>query len=701
MASDGAWPAISVVIATWREGEMLRAALESLTAQTLDHAKFEVVVAANGPSDRADLLVAGFADAHPHLHVRLVRRLAPGAAAARNWGVAAARGDFIAFLDDDDRLAPHYLESLLARVEEGVVPLGYVIDVAVGDGDPSPTDITDNYINRAMLPHEGQVVPAERLPEALSASHGKLVPRTLATTFPFRHDLRSSEDVVFWAGIFAATEFHVSVPAADEGCTYFRGLTADGLSRGGDPFQRDVRERLFAAKALSELRPAADVGRAFVRQKLRMQAHVVRKYIDERPSERPAVMREIRERDIPTFPYTILNHGHAQDLAVLYAFPPFQDTSAMVAARRIRERGEVVDVVSNNLDKIRPLDTRSLAVSAEFVDQHIQLNVGQAFSNWIIMERFASAAAQRVVALENRKAHGYRSVYSRAAWAPSHVAAALLKARRPELRWIAELSDPLLMNVHGQQRPDQCRPGKAWNELSAALRDAGYGEPASMNAWEWIEWLTYALADQVVFTNENQRTYMLDYCTSRDLARRARERSVVHHQPVPEAADYHRVRTAYELDVDVANIGYFGVFYANRGAEELLGALEAIGPDLRTRIRIHIFTDRPRELWQQVAGRAVADTLVVNPMIPYFEFLNLTTRLDVLFVQDAQTASTHPLNPYLPSKISDYLGSGTPIWAVVEPGSVLSSIATRYQSELGNREEAKRVLRSIVKDLSR
>ena len=44
-------------------------------------------------------------------------------------------------------------------------------------------------------------------------------------------------------------------------------------------------------------------------------------------------------------------------------------------------------------------------------------------------------------------------------------------------------------------------------------------------------------------------------------------------------------------------------------------------------------------------------------MLVFFEFLNLTTKFDCLIVNDANTKDYKEINPYLPSKLSDYLGS--------------------------------------------
>jgi hypothetical protein len=99
-----------------------------------------------------------------------------------------------------------------------------------------------------------------------------------------------------------------------------------------------------------------------------------------------------------------------------------------------------------------------------------------------------------------------------------------------------------------------------------------------------------------------------------------------------------------------------------------------------------------------MAERGLSDVVVAAPYVPYLEFLNLTTRMDVLLVNDARTRGIHETNPYLPSKWSDYRGSGTDVWAVVEPGSVLSTQDVAYRSELGDVDDAVRVLRAIVRD---
>lgn len=115
--TDSAAPLVSVVIPTHNRPGLLREALASVAAQTCTD--WEVVVVDDGstpPIDAAELeTIVG-----PRL--RLVRHEQPrGVAAARNSGFAAARGELIAQLDDDDRLAPEALSAAAAALRDADV----------------------------------------------------------------------------------------------------------------------------------------------------------------------------------------------------------------------------------------------------------------------------------------------------------------------------------------------------------------------------------------------------------------------------------------------------------------------------------------------------------------------------------------------------------------------------------------------------
>ncbi|MFJ3495926.1 glycosyltransferase [Streptomyces sp. NPDC086091] len=102
-------PSTTVVVATRERADRLATALDSLLAQ--DHPDAEIVVVDNAPVTDAtrDLVVHKYGD-----RVRYLTEPVPGLAVAHNTGLAAARGDVVAFTDDDVVADPRWLTELTA-----------------------------------------------------------------------------------------------------------------------------------------------------------------------------------------------------------------------------------------------------------------------------------------------------------------------------------------------------------------------------------------------------------------------------------------------------------------------------------------------------------------------------------------------------------------------------------------------------------
>jgi glycosyltransferase involved in cell wall biosynthesis len=88
-------PSVSVIVPTYDYARYLPRALDSVRAQS--EPPFEIVVVDDGSTDETPAVLRRYAD-----QVRVLRQPHRGPAAARNAGVAAARGDLVAFLDADD-----------------------------------------------------------------------------------------------------------------------------------------------------------------------------------------------------------------------------------------------------------------------------------------------------------------------------------------------------------------------------------------------------------------------------------------------------------------------------------------------------------------------------------------------------------------------------------------------------------------------
>ncbi|MFJ3035355.1 glycosyltransferase [Curtobacterium pusillum] len=107
-------PLVSIVMPVHRRADVVGAAIASVRAQ--QHAAWELVVVDDGSGDdTVDVVRRAAAD---DARIRLIERQNGGAGAARNTGLAAVRGDFVAFLDADNTWRPEHLAAALAALLE-------------------------------------------------------------------------------------------------------------------------------------------------------------------------------------------------------------------------------------------------------------------------------------------------------------------------------------------------------------------------------------------------------------------------------------------------------------------------------------------------------------------------------------------------------------------------------------------------------
>jgi glycosyltransferase involved in cell wall biosynthesis len=392
--------------------------------------------------------------------------------------------------------------------------------------------------------------------------------------------------------------------------------------------------------------------------------------------------------------WSSFTRGRARRLVVSYCFPPTADSSAVVAARRVVEHGECVDVVSHGMGRLRGKDGSVKRLTRPYVARQWVLNGPTATLSWAGGVRdFVEKGWARVQA-ENPDEWPYASVYSRAMWPASHLLAAHVVLQRPGTRWTAEMSDPLSVNTEGAEKEGDWDPDDALPlEFRKAVADRGFEGPEEPRLAPWIEAVTYALADEIIFTNRIQRDLMLDRIGDPGLRERARSVAVVSAHPTPPERLY-QGEAPIPLPEDFVHIGYFGNFYANRGIADMLVALQE--HEWRDRVRLHVFTDRPGPLMDQVAALGLGGHVEVHEQLPYVDYLVQARRFDVLLVNDTAATEYIGVNPYLPSKLADYLGSGTDIWAMVEPGSPLSEVEVAFTSAVGDVEAARAVIDDIV-----
>lgn len=157
-------PLVTVIICTYDRKQTLEGAIHSILGQETD-ADFEIVVVIDGATDGTSDLIRGMPTAADR-PVRCVETSGLGIPSARNRGVEEARGEWIAFFDDDQIAERDWLRELLRTAREteaeivggvrrlrfaGAAPpaLGPLIREVLGEKDYGPDRVCSNRFTLA------------------------------------------------------------------------------------------------------------------------------------------------------------------------------------------------------------------------------------------------------------------------------------------------------------------------------------------------------------------------------------------------------------------------------------------------------------------------------------------------------------------------------------------------------------------------
>lgn len=104
-------PLFSIIIPAYNQVQYLCQSVESALVQTYPH--YEIIVVDDGSTDQTAVIAKSF-----KTQIRYIHQKNTGLAGARNTGIRAAKGNFIAFLDSDDIWLPEYLEAIQKLISQ-------------------------------------------------------------------------------------------------------------------------------------------------------------------------------------------------------------------------------------------------------------------------------------------------------------------------------------------------------------------------------------------------------------------------------------------------------------------------------------------------------------------------------------------------------------------------------------------------------
>ncbi len=195
---------ISAVIPTYNNAAFITEAIDSILAQS--HPVDEIIVVDDGSSDHSETLVKAIAQKSDKLIY--IKQQNQGPSSARNRGIEAASGDWIAFLDADDRWPADKIALQLAALERE--PSLQLIAGDMAETDEQGHVLIESMLAKHRLLGQFQTLKGRALNNALTALIEKnFIPTgtvlvkqaALKQAGSFNPDIRFGEDLELWAKI--------------------------------------------------------------------------------------------------------------------------------------------------------------------------------------------------------------------------------------------------------------------------------------------------------------------------------------------------------------------------------------------------------------------------------------------------------------------------------------------------------------------
>jgi len=207
-------PTVSMIVPLYNGERFLDAALDSVAAQTFGD--FECICIDDGGKDRSAEIVGRRAASDPRF--RLVRQENVGVATTRNRGIDLARGEYVAFLDQDDLLHPQFLEFLLAAIRRHDADMAacrsqdFFSDDGPGDrlAPVAPCDGSDDYASRE--PMEDYLYRTSSTP-LMHSVWARLYRKSSIAGCRFPDGMYGADDYVFTMRTLSAASSFCAVPS--------------------------------------------------------------------------------------------------------------------------------------------------------------------------------------------------------------------------------------------------------------------------------------------------------------------------------------------------------------------------------------------------------------------------------------------------------------------------------------------------------
>ena len=679
---------ISAIIPTYKGEKYISKLLDSLINQNMDSNLFEAIFIVNGEMDSTPDIIKSYQKNNPEVNIILTES-EKGVCNARNKGIELASRKYCIFIDDDDYISDNYFKELYKHVKPNRIVLGTFYDI-----DEDSGEVIYSYMTPQLLENSGIVEnPYNLIKDAIVITTNKIIPTINVKNSKFNPELTNGVDIAYYANFYPENDFEFYVVNNDIEANYYRLWRHGSISRQDLSYEFNIKNRLKVINDINKGLKKAKTQemKSFIESLTGGQVIKINEYIEKHPEDYTQILKDILSYNYDFFPYKYLNENLSElnndkrELIISYAFSPTNTTTSNVVAKRILSEKKNIDVICASLDDLKKDFTLEKVVLEYIVNK---FTVKSNFStDWNNISNFINEGIKLI--------DNYERIYSRANFSHSHFLALEYKLKNPDTYWRAEFSDPLIYTFGNRHLSGKLEDEEYINKINSILKEKNLELISNKNDINCIcEYLTFIFADEIIFTNKSQKEVMINNLPFK-IDEIINSKYTISPHPTLDEKYYYIKKSNYPIDNNYINFAYFGVIFSNRSFEDFINAFDNIDDEYKDKIRLHLFTP-DRTLFEQVLSKELLEITTFNTGVDYLEFLNLSMKFDVLIVEDSFTKGHFIKNPYLPSKLSDYNGSNTTIWAICEENSEMSKLDIKFKSHINDLTGNINTLNSIM-----
>ena len=354
------------------------------------------------------------------------------------------------------------------------------------------------------------------------------------------------------------------------------------------------------------------------------------------------------------------------------SFFPYNDTVTLLTYKRLRDLDLDIDVFCfkgkedpslikelKNDPKYRKFNIKYTTDLDWAIPRNYPLRLP---ASLLLMNKYVSDA------LKEFEKKNYRYLYSSIVPGISHIAANKIKQKHPEVEWIASFSDPFKGSPYKKaDLSDRSFIYKiAYNVGAYSLYNDRYEEVAIKNA------------DKLIFICEEQRDFTLNQY---DNYEQLKKKSIIYPLTyIPDWQMYKELLNTKRVSNKVKQAVHLGRLYGLRRIDSFLEALKELNEEidhLEDKIVFHQYSEIQAPDVKKIKEYGLEKVFVLHDKVSYKESVEKMKEADILVLFDTLMPQ-EKVQPYLPSKIVEYLMLKKPILGICDKNSPSYRILNEY-----------------------